>query len=138
MSLRDSVPDIEQNLADAVAQARAESEAFSLDKLRYPATLRRVEGQKMMFEAPRHLQYCTDTSCQIYGADEATYTPQPAEGEPCPVEQAMEEFANKLSEAVVSYGYDPEVVNQWFETAGQNWEDLGREQDKANAALAQQ
>ena len=50
----------------------------------------------------------------------------------------MEEFATKLNDALVSYGYDPEVVNTWFETAGQNWEDLAREQDKANAALAQQ
>lgn len=86
-SLRQSVPDIEQNLAQAVEQAQADSEAFSLDKLRYPVALhRRMDGNKMVIEAPRHLQYCTDTSCQIYGADPDTWSPTPVEEEPSPVE----------------------------------------------------
>jgi|Transcript_27371 hypothetical protein len=50
----------------------------------------------------------------------------------------MEEFAGKVQDALITYGYDPEVVNTWFQTAGQNWEDLKREQQVAETKLAQQ
>ena len=63
-SLRQLNPEFEQHMAEAVAKAEAESEAFNLDKLRFPVQMhRRTEGHTMVFDAPRVLQYCTDTSC---------------------------------------------------------------------------
>ena len=68
-----------------------------------------------------------------YPEEYETYVDEPSE-----FEKAMEEFANNVHDAVISYGYDSKVVNEWFETAGANWEALAREQDIANAKLSQQ
>ena len=41
--------------------------------------------------------------------------------EPSKFERAMDQFAATLSEKMIGYGYDPEIVNEWFATAGENW-----------------
>ena len=60
------------------------------------------------------------------------------QAEPTPAEQAYEEFVSKLGEAVISYGYNPEVVDAWFQETGSSWEELERKQKQEKAAKAQQ
>lgn len=45
-----------------------------------------------------------------------------------PAEQNFLDFVDQLGEAVISYGYNPEVVDAWFQETGASWEELERKQ----------
>ena len=38
---------------------------------------------------------------------------------------------------IISYGFDPDVVNAWFQDKTQSWEDVQKIQDMDNAAQSQ-
>lgn len=45
-----------------------------------------------------------------------------------PAEQNFLNFVDQLGEVVISYGYNPEVVDAWFQETGASWEELERKQ----------
>jgi len=51
--------------------------------------------------------------------------------------KAWKEFVGKLGDAVISYGYNPETVDAWFQETGASWEELDRRQTEEAAAKAQ-
>jgi len=53
-------------------------------------------------------------------------------------EQAFFDFVDQLGDAVISYGYNPEVVDAWFQETGASWEELERKQRHEMAMQTQQ
>ena len=134
-SLQDTYPEIQEFLAQMVAESNAQSEAFNLDQIRIPTAMRamrkQVNGQVVFKRVPLKLQVGDATYEGPSTIDDDFY---PAED----VSSVVEEIAGKVEEALVSYGYDEQVVNEWLETAGANWEALDAEQEQVRAQLAQQ
>ena len=134
-SLQDTYPEIQEFLAQMVAESNAQSEAFNLDQIRIPTAMRamrkQVNGQVVFKRVPLKLQV----------GDAAYEGPSTIDDDFYPAEEGssvVDEIAGKVEEALVSYGYDEQVVNEWFETVGANWEALDAEQQQVRAQLAQQ
>ena len=95
------------------------------------AMRKQVNGQVVFKRVPLKLQ-----------AGDATYEgPSTIDDDFYPEEDSssvVEEIAGKIEDALISYGYDEQVVNEWFETSGANWKALDAEQEAVRAKLAQQ
>ena len=51
--------------------------------------------------------------------------------------QAWHDAKEEMRSKLISYGYDREVAEEWFTTAGADWEDLKMEHDKEEMELGQ-
>jgi hypothetical protein len=56
------------------------------------------------------------------------------EEEQTEIERVVEKAVEKVTDAVISYGFDVEVVQSWFENKGASWEELTRAHDEEKAA----
>lgn len=53
-----------------------------------------------------------------------------------PVKDALREELHQMEENLISYGFDSEVVNAWFNDKSKSFEGLQQEQDMAKAEMA--
>ena len=53
------------------------------------------------------------------------------------LQKAIQEDMEKMRENLFSYGFDPEVVNAWFQDKSQSFEELQKSQDMESAQMAQ-
>lgn len=113
-TLSEVFPRVNDFLAAIESQATTFQERFNLDGLRMtPVNLKRGD------------YYYDD-----YYYDDYYYE------EDSKFEQAMEAVGEKIGEAAISYGFDPELVESWFEEKGTAWEDLAEAQNQAKADMA--
>jgi hypothetical protein len=110
-SLYDKYPQVEDVLAGIQAQADHNSEVFSLDALR---------------ATPNALYYKHHSLQSEMNYDSPDYYYEEGEWEEPshPVRDHFEEEMQKKADNLMSYGFDPEVVNRWFEDTSASFEAL--------------
>ena len=54
-----------------------------------------------------------------------------------PAKDAIEEDVEEMVDEIISYGFDPDVVNTWFKDKAYPWEDAQRKTDIQNAKQSQ-
>lgn len=108
-TLNEAVPQIQEQLARYVEWHTQAPDNVSFDKLRIQTAMRKMK------RVPVSLQV-GDMTYEI-----------PAEGDDSTDDDGpsrAEQLGDKIEEALITYGYDPAVVNEWFATSGANWEAL--------------
>ena len=127
-SLYDKYPQVQDVLAGIQAQADQNKEAFSLDALRATDDALYYEHHTLQSE----MNYATPDGYYEEGEWE-----EPSHPVADAFEQAWNEDMQQASENLMSYGFDPEVVNRWFEDKSRSFEDLQQQQDMETAKEAQ-
>lgn len=117
-SLTTVFPEINEFMTEYLAQANEFADMFNLDAIRI---------------TPRTLQYnyYDDYNYDYYNDDDYYY-----EDEPSQFEEAMQKVGEVVGEAVVSYGFDVELVESWFQNKTASWEELERQQMETKATQA--
>ena len=85
------------------------ADSFSLDRLRATPNALYYKHHSLQSEYPEEYPYY----------EGATYE-EPSH----PVRDAFEEDMEQAAENLMSYGFDPDVVNRWFEDKSRSFEDL--------------
>ena len=105
------MPQIQEQLARYVEWHSQAPDNVSFDKLRIQTVMRKMK------RVPVSLQIGEDT-IDIPVEDDDSSDDGPSR---------LEQLGDKIEEALISYGYNPAVVNEWFATSGANWEALDQE-----------
>ena len=122
VSVKDTYPSIMEYLKFAETSALEKSEEMNFDALRInPVSL----GKWVEYEAC-YTDYYGYEQCEPDYQYEET-----------PVADAFNAAGEKIAEAAISYGFEPEVVNQWFKTQGQDMEAIQKEYQQAEFELIQ-
>lgn len=122
VSLKDTYPSIMEYLKSAETAALEKSEEMNLDALRInPVSLGKwVTANSCWYD------YYGYEQCETYEYYEET-----------PVADAFNAAGEKIADAAITYGYEPEVVNQWLKTQGQDMEAIQKEYQQAEFELIQ-
>ena len=123
VSLMDTYPEIEDWITEMKAEA-IKPEFYDWDIIKVPEN-----GQiEMPTEEPAPV--VMQAEAESYG--QTAWTEEEMEKQQM-WNDAVEEMKNKA----ISYGYDRDVAEEWFTTAGADWEDLTMAHDKAEMELGQ-
>ena len=112
-SLYDKYPQVQDVLAGIQAQADHNKEVFSLDALR-------ATPNALYY---KHHSLQSEMNYDMPPAEYADWE-EPSHPARDAMEQAWNEDMEQAAENLMSYGFDPEVVNRWFEDKSASFEDL--------------
>ena len=145
----DKYPQITEALASIEAKAKEMGQSFNLDALRatpdalyYDYDMTETAAPHVLSTSSQYYERSADgTDCQLVTefngkvvgrttGEDMSYCAEP-------VKDALREDLQKMEENLISYGFDPEVVNAWFEDKSRSFEELQQEQDMATAEMAQ-
>ena len=123
-SLSETFPSIKEYLKEAEEEYLEKNQEMNLDALRINPVMLQSYYNNCYYDYYGY--YTCDSSYDYYDYEEET-----------PVADAIKDFGHKISDAMISYGFEPEVVNQWFADTTQSMKDLKVTYEQEQARLIQ-
>jgi len=105
-SLQEKFPQIAEYLANVRQEADTMAEMFNLDAIRVTKDEDWSELEPRM--SVTLLQGYYKEECFDWGCEETWVSPG-------------DQIAEKVGEQIISYGFDPTVVEEWFQNNGETW-----------------